>query len=84
MLCVEDRLDALIVGTTGVDPTEKDLRTLAAERRMPMVLYCRTGGKSAAVAAVLSDEGHQGVFWLDGGVEGWTKGGRSVRPAKRW
>lgn len=74
-------LEELIAGTTIFDPTGKEVRRLAADDHQPIVLYCRTGEKSAALAAVMREEGHRWVLWLDGGVAGWIESGGPVRRA---
>lgn len=78
---VEAGLEELIAGTTIFDPTGNEIRRLAGEHHQLIVLYCRTGEKSAALAAALREEGHRGVLWLDGGVAGWIESGGPVRTA---
>lgn len=39
----------------------------------PLVVYCKSGIRSARAAAVLADAGFAGVRSLEGGIEAWTR-----------
>lgn len=43
-----------------------------AHRERPLVLYCRSGGRSALAAEALQRLGFSAVHSLAGGVQGWT------------
>jgi rhodanese-related sulfurtransferase len=40
------------------------------------ILYCASGGRSALAARTLRELGYTQVAHLDGGIKGWTAGGR--------
>ncbi len=61
-------LDAL--GEDASDPT--GVLGRAAERG-PLVVYCKSGMRSARAAALLSGAGFTGVRSLAGGIEAWTR-----------
>ena len=44
-----------------------------AAARGPLVVYCKSGSRSARAAATLSDAGFAGVRSLEGGIEAWTR-----------
>jgi rhodanese-related sulfurtransferase len=61
----------------SADPTRPSYRAeLDPQRRL--VLYCKSGGRSALAAATLQEMGFPAVAHLDGGFEGWRLAGRPV------
>lgn len=55
--------------------------SLAGERGREIVVYCRSGARSARAASWLAGMGHPGVFDMDGGLLGWSgpvAGGRGA------
>ncbi|MCG6118628.1 MAG: sulfurtransferase [Aquimonas sp.] len=49
-----------------------------AVREQPIVLYCRTGGRSALAADSLQQLGFTRVRSLAGGITAWTEAGKPV------
>lgn len=49
-----------------------------AHRNAPVVLSCRSGGRSALAAAALRELGFAEPLSLAGGFAGWTAAGRAV------
>jgi rhodanese-related sulfurtransferase len=49
-----------------------------AVREQPIVLYCRTGGRSALAAESLQNLGFNNVRSLAGGITAWTEAGQPV------
>jgi rhodanese-related sulfurtransferase len=49
-----------------------------ALRERPIVLYCRTGGRSALAAQSLQNLGFTRVRSLAGGITAWTAAGKAV------
>lgn len=47
----------------------------ALPKDAPVLLYCKSGRRSAAAAEALAETGHGRVLNLSGGVEGWKKAG---------
>lgn len=45
----------------------------------PIILYCKSGGRSALAAATLRSMGYQDVAHLDGGFTAWTQAQRPTR-----
>lgn len=43
-----------------------------------IVLYCRSGGRSALAAHTLQRLGYTGILSMEGGVEAWTKQGQTL------
>ncbi|HEX4852552.1 rhodanese-like domain-containing protein [Arenimonas sp.] len=52
-----------------------------AHRDQPIVLYCRSGGRSALAAEALKRLGFAEPLSLAGGYLGWTEGGGKVEGA---
>jgi rhodanese-related sulfurtransferase len=52
-----------------------------AHRDQPIVLYCRSGGRSALAAEALQRLGFAEPLSLAGGFLGWTEGGGEVEGA---
>jgi rhodanese-related sulfurtransferase len=52
-----------------------------AHRDQPIVLYCRSGGRSALAAEALQRLGFSEPLSLAGGYLGWTEGGGEVEGA---
>ena len=52
-----------------------------AHRDQPIVLYCRSGGRSALAAEALQRLGFAEPLSLAGGYLGWTEGGGEVEGA---
>ncbi|ODU44783.1 rhodanese-like domain-containing protein [uncultured Aquimonas sp.] len=52
--------------------------TALAVREQPIVLYCRTGGRSALAAESLQKLGFTRVRSLAGGITAWTAAGKPV------
>lgn len=42
------------------------------DKNEPVYIYCRSGGRSAKAAAILSEMGFKNVYDLDGGITSWT------------
>jgi len=49
-----------------------------AAKDVKIVIYCRTGGRSALAAYNLVRLGYTGVMSMDGGVEAWGKQGHAL------
>lgn len=68
---LEFQIEASPASAHGTEPT-RDVR----ER--PIVLYCRTGGRSALAAESLKKLGFTRVRSLAGGITAWTAAGKPV------
>lgn len=49
-----------------------DLSVLLPDKKAPVVVYCRTGSRSAQAAQVLSELGYENVTDLAGGILAWN------------
>ena len=45
-----------------------------ADRSLPVLVYCKSGGRSALAGATLKRMGFQQVLNLEGGFDTWTQG----------
>jgi len=88
MLHEEDRFELIDIRTPaeierGVLPNAKSMSmhmvplkmTYFSESRRQIVLYCRTGSRSAQVCRFLNQQGIHNVISLRGGVIKWASGG---------
>lgn len=55
---------------------EKELKKLDQDE--PVMLYCRSGGRSANAVEIMKEEGFQVVMELKGGISAWSKKGLEV------
>ncbi len=51
--------------------TEFNRRIAFIDKAKPVYVYCLVGGRSAAAAKLLREEGYQNVFELTGGINAW-------------
>lgn len=52
--------------------TDGDLSVLLPDKQAPVVVYCRTGHRSAQAAQVLSELGYANITDLAGGILAWN------------
>jgi predicted sulfurtransferase len=45
----------------------------ALDKEKPVMVYCKSGGRSARAASILKDKGFENVYDLDGGIIGWEE-----------
>jgi rhodanese-related sulfurtransferase len=50
---------------------ESRIRELEAHREKPIVVYCRTGQRSAQASAILGKQGFTKVYKMSGGILAW-------------
>ncbi len=48
------------------------------DKKKPVMVYCRSGGRSASAQRMLIDMGFAEVINLDGGIRGWQSAGKPV------
>mgnify|MGYP000194522936 CR=1 FL=1 len=51
--------------------TDGDLTVLLPDKHAPLVVYCRTGRRSAEAAQILSELGYEDITALAGGILAW-------------
>ncbi len=44
-----------------------------ADRGAAILVYCKSGGRSALAAATLQDMGYSNIYSLEGGFDAWSK-----------
>lgn len=67
--------NAVNMNVTG-DDFEKQIESLDKEK--PVMVYCKSGGRSARAASILKDKGFKNVYDLDGGIIGWSKANKPI------
>ncbi|MEO5789948.1 rhodanese-like domain-containing protein [Gelidibacter sp.] len=69
----KDRIDGFIKNSQNIDfnsPTfDQDIQKL--DKTKPVILYCRSGGRSAKCAKKLKDAGFVKIYDLKGGMTQW-------------
>lgn len=68
-------------GAVRADVTEKDFETAVkkvTDPTKPVLVYCRSGGRSARAAKRLEALGYKVVYDLDGGITAWKKAKKEV------
>lgn len=48
------------------------------DKTKPIIVYCRTGRRSALCADILKEAGFEKIYDLDGGITQWIKEGKPV------
>ncbi len=61
-----------------VDPTYPACDKALLDRNLQVLVYCKTGGRSALAAHTLKQLGYGMVISLAGGIESWKESGFSV------
>jgi rhodanese-related sulfurtransferase len=58
------------------DDFEQQIETLDKDK--PVMVYCKSGGRSARAASILKDKGFKNVYDLDGGIIGWEEAKKPI------
>lgn len=69
----EYAIDGYIEGSVRIPMGELTMRVNELDKNQEIVVYCRTGGRSARVATWMRQQGFSNVLDLDGGVHAWEK-----------
>ena len=64
-----------IEGAVNIPVQELDQHLSEIPTDQPVVLYCRTGNRSAAAAGILKNAGYSQVYDIDGGIVAWGQAG---------
>ena len=51
---------------------------LSINKRLPVVLYCRTNNRSTKTANILKENGFKEISVLEGGITDWVKNGNDI------
>ena len=68
-------------GAKMVTVTEKDFlekAKAALDPKKPVLVYCRSGGRSAKATKALREAGFNTVHDMEGGITAWQKAGKPV------
>lgn len=60
------------------NPEEFNRRSSFIDKTKPLLVYCLSGGRSAAAAAKMRKEGYEKVYELKGGILAWKKEGKPL------
>lgn len=71
----EEFAESRIPGAKLLPLSEFAARVAELPKDEPVVLYCRSGGRSAQAAAWLAAKGHAEVLNLEGGILAWYRAG---------
>jgi rhodanese-related sulfurtransferase len=71
----EEFAQARIRGAQRISLSELASRYQEIPTSQPLVLYCRSGNRSAQAAGWLATKGYTNLFNLDGGILGWYQSG---------
>ena len=76
----EEFSDGHIVNAVNMDVTSDDFEAKIAslDKEKPVMVYCKSGGRSAKAAAILRDNGFKQVYDLDGGMIGWNAASKPI------
>lgn len=65
-----------------VGELSKRMAELEQYKDSPVVMQCRSGGRSAKGASLLHEAGFKDIYNLEGGIIAWGKAGLSLEKAK--
>jgi rhodanese-related sulfurtransferase len=68
--------NARLIPWTDADFAERAAKELDPSK--PLLVYCRSGARSAKASTALSKLGFKSIRNLDGGITAWTKDGQPV------
>lgn len=57
----------------NVNDTDFESKIATLDKEKPVMVYCRSGGRSAKAAGILKEKGFKHVYDLDGGMIGWNE-----------
>jgi len=69
-----------IANAVNMDVTSDDFESKIAtlDKEKPVMVYCKSGGRSAKAASILKENGFKQVYDLDGGMIGWNDANKPV------
>ncbi len=74
--CAEGMLDNALAMDFYEDSFEAELNTL--DPNVPVLVYCRSGGRSGKTMDILQSKGFVEVYNLDGGITAWGEAGEDI------
>jgi rhodanese-related sulfurtransferase len=76
----EERDEGRLAGDVHIELAELSARAGEIDRERPVLVYCRSGSRSAMAVAALRTAGYEARN-LQGGMLAWTEAGLPVEPA---
>ncbi len=69
-----------INGALHIDVLQDDFKLKAEQldKNRPVLVYCKSGGRSSNAASILKEMGFKEVIDLDGGIATWKKENKAV------
>ncbi len=74
----EEYNESHINGSTLIPVQELDIRFKELPRDKKILVYCRTGSRSATASEILVKNGFTHVYNMQGGITGWKNAGYEV------
>ncbi len=70
----------ILAGAQHLDYFRKDFNTeiIKFDKERPIMIYCKSGGRSSRVVDILNLRGYKAVYELKGGITDWMKNGKPV------
>lgn len=75
----EEVAEGLIAGATHIEMAQLSIRAGEIERERPVLVYCRSGVRSAAAVEAMRGAGWD-AYDLAGGILAWAEAGLPVEP----
>lgn len=72
--------EGYIIGAQNIDywSPDFDKRIETLDKSKPVIIYCKSGGRSAKCAVKLKDKGFGKIYDLEGGISQWMLQGMPV------
>jgi rhodanese-related sulfurtransferase len=70
--------DGHIEGAVNIPVQELSARLDELSNEDELLVYCRTGNRSAQAVDILQDAGFTKIYHMDAGITGWIEAGYSV------
>lgn len=76
----EEFVDGHLAEASNIDILEKDFMIKANEldKEVPVLVYCRSGGRSSRAAGILEEMGFTAIYNLEGGITAWVNEGEAI------
>lgn len=76
--------EGYIDGARNINWSSQDfaINVGALDKSKPVMVYCRSGRRSAEAAKYLRENGFTSVYELEGGIEAWAAAGKNLKKAE--
>lgn len=62
----------------NVNDASFEAETAKLDKEKPVMVYCRSGGRSAKAASTLNTQGFKNISDLDGGITSWKEAEKTI------